>query len=473
MQHYKGYIQLTYLLIISIMALLIAFLKPITGYAAITDYTLAIFLWVVLLWMYPVIPPYVTGFIGIFISILVGVSENLAFSGFVNDVYWTIVGAYFLAVAVAESGIARRIGLYLINVSSGSILSIVLSTTWTANILSPVIMSNTARGGLMAPIVKGVVDAIDSKPGDNKGGKTIFLANTIINVVNTNWVMTGLATNLIGLALFEKFTHLTISWLNWLVLGIPMLVLVVITPIIVYYMYRPVESSENKIKVKEHAIEELKKMGPLTVKEKTALSIFVFVLILFVTDIWTKIPIGAIAILAMILSILPKIGIIEASKATKVVEWPVILWLGAAISIANVAASEKVFTFLGNFLLVHSGIVKMGVVVFAIVLTIFSVYLHAISPGYTAFAVSILPITLAISQAGHFNMIDFGLLAIFSMGVGAFFFPFNSAPNMIMYGYNYYTQRDMFKAGLVLSIPTIIMLLVSFFYWWPIIGIWK
>jgi di/tricarboxylate transporter len=57
------------------------------------------------------------------------------------------------------------------------------------------------------------------------------------------------------------------------------------------------------------------------------------------------------------------------------------------------------------------------------------------------------------------------------MGIGAAFFPFNSAPNMLFYGYNYFTQKDFLKGGLVLSVIAILNIILLYFLWWPLIGI--
>ena len=443
------------------------------GYPANADYGLAIFVWAVANWMYPIITPYVVGFIGMAVAFFI-VPLSTVFSGFSNSVFWVIVGSYFIAVAFMKSNLARRVGLYLVRLGSGSVLGALLATTWANTIFSPVVMSNTARGGLFAPITAGVADAFGSKPGDNKGGKAIFLANTFINVLNTNWVLTALSTNLLALGFFTQTFNMSISWVKWLLLSFPMLVTVALVPFIVYQMFPPTtkETSEAKMSVKHYADEELNKMGPLSSVEKRAMAFFVLILALFIAISFTTIDLAFVAVLAMILAVMPPFEIVTPKDALNYVEWGVVLWLGAAISIGSIGASTGVFKALTQLIFVKSGIVAVPVTLFVILLVLIMMYFHAISPGYVAYTVALVPITLEMVKAVHFaNPALLGFLVIFTMGAGAAFFPFNSAPNLFFYGYGYYNEREFLKGGLVLSVITILNILLLFFLWWPLVGI--
>ena len=466
-------IKVIYLIIVTIISVLIALLKPLKGYPAMTDYGLAIFFWVVANWMYQVITPYIVGFIGLVVALLIGISYTTVYSGFSNDIFWVIVGSYFLAIAFIKSNIARRLGYYLVSKTSGSLLAAVMASTWTNTIFSPVVMSNTARGGLFAPVTKGMAEAIGSEPGDTKGGKSIFLASTFVNVFNTNWTLTALSTNLLALTFFTDVFHIDITWLKWLELGFPMLITVALVPVVVNLMFRPhpVDTAESKAATKQYAIDSLKKMGPVTTMEKKALILFVIIIALFIADSFTKIDLSFVAVLAMILVVLPPFSITTPKEALNSVEWGVVLWLGTAISIGAIGSSTGVFKALTNLIFVSSNITLLAPVAFALILIIIMMYFHAISPGYVSYTVALIPITLALIKGLPFSSPLLGFLVIFTMGVGAAFFPFNSAPNLFFYGYNYYTQKDFLKGGLVLSVIAILNIILLYFLWWPLVGV--
>ncbi|MEM0134733.1 MAG: DASS family sodium-coupled anion symporter [Thermoplasmatales archaeon] len=466
-------IKAIYLLVVTVISILIALFKPLKGYSDMTNYGLAIFFWAVANWMYQTITPYITGFIALVVALLIGVSYTTVYSGFSNDIFWVIVGSYFLAIAFIKSNIARRLGYYLVSKTSGSLLAAVMASTWTNTIFSPVVMSNTARGGLFAPVTKGMAEAIGSEPGDTKGGKTIFLASTFVNVFNTNWALTALSTNLLALTFFTDVFHVDITWLKWLELGFPMLITVSLVPIVINLMFRryPLDTPESKAATKQYATESLKKMGPVTTLEKKALILFVIVIALFIADSFTKIDLSFVAILAMVLVVLPPFSIVKPKEALNNVEWGIILWLGTAISIGTIGSSLGVFKALTNLVFVSTHITSLAPVAFIILLIIALMYFHAISPGYVAYTVAIIPITLALIHGLPFSSPLLGFLVIFTMGVGAAFFPFNSAPNLFFYGYNYYSQKDFLKGGLVLSVIAMLNIILLYFLWWPLVRI--
>jgi DASS family divalent anion:Na+ symporter len=253
-----------------------------------------------------------------------------------------------------------------------------------------------------------------------------------------------------------------------------MLVTVALVPFIVYQMFPPTtkETSEAKMSVKHYADEELNKMGPLSSVEKRAMAFFVLILALFIAISFTTIDLAFVAVLAMILAVMPPFEIVTPKDALNYVEWGVVLWLGAAISIGSIGASTGVFKALTQLIFVKSGIVAVPVTLFVILLVLIMMYFHAISPGYVAYTVALVPITLEMVKAVHFaNPALLGFLVIFTMGAGAAFFPFNSAPNLFFYGYGYYNEREFLKGGLVLSVITILNILLLFFLWWPLVGI--
>jgi anion transporter len=466
-------IKLTYLLAVTIISVLIAFLRPLQGYPALANYVLAIYFWVVANWMYQIIAPYIVGFIGLLVALLLGIPYTTVFSGFSNNIFWVIVGSYFLAIAFIKSNIARRLGYYLVSIGSGSLLSILNAVTWVNTIFSPVIMSNTARGGVFAPITKGVAEAIGSEPGDSKGGKAIFLASTYVNVFNTNWTLTALSTNLLALSFFVNVFHINITWLKWLELGFPMLITVGLIPFIVNIMFRPhsMDTKNANAAIKQYVIDSLKKMGPMTSAEKKSLALFVIIIALFIATSFTNIDLSFVAILAMILVVLPPFSIVTPKEALNSVEWGVVLWLGTAISIGSIGSSTGIFKALTELIFASTHLTLLPPVAFILILIIILMYFHAISPGYVAYTVALIPITLSIVKDLPYSSPLLGFLVIFTMGVGAAFFPFNSAPNMFFYGYNYFTQKDFLKGGLVLSVIAIVNIILLYFLWWPLIGI--
>ena len=102
-----------------------------------------------------------------------------AFSGFANSSVLLVVIAFIVAQAVVKSGLGRRISLLMVSRFGGSPLGLAYSLVLTDALIAPAFPSNTARGGVLFPIVlsiaKGAGSEPDSPEGRRLGGYLMYL----------------------------------------------------------------------------------------------------------------------------------------------------------------------------------------------------------------------------------------------------------------------------------------------------------
>jgi DASS family divalent anion:Na+ symporter len=84
------------------------------------------------------------------------VSAAKAFSGFANTSVLLVVIAFLVAQAVVKSGLGRRISLFMVSLFGRSSLGLAYSIVVTDAAIAPAFPSNTARGGVLYPIVLSV-----------------------------------------------------------------------------------------------------------------------------------------------------------------------------------------------------------------------------------------------------------------------------------------------------------------------------
>ena len=80
-----------------------------------------------------------------------------------------LVIAFITAQAVVKSGLGRRISLLVVSRFGGSPLGLAYSLVLTDAAIAPAFPSNTARGGVLFPIVLSVAVGAGSKPTDAEG----------------------------------------------------------------------------------------------------------------------------------------------------------------------------------------------------------------------------------------------------------------------------------------------------------------
>jgi DASS family divalent anion:Na+ symporter len=97
------------------------------------------------------------------------VSYAKAFSGFANPSVLLVVIAFLVAQAVVKSGLGRRISLFMVSRFGRSSLGLAYSIVATDALIAPAFPSNTARGGVLYPIVLSVAQGRDRSPRTTKG----------------------------------------------------------------------------------------------------------------------------------------------------------------------------------------------------------------------------------------------------------------------------------------------------------------
>ena len=92
------------------------------------------------------------------------ISPAKAFSGFANASVLLVVIAFLVAQAVVKSGLGERISLFMVSRFGYSSLGLAYSIVLTDAVIAPAFPSNTARGGVLFPVVLSVATGSGSRP---------------------------------------------------------------------------------------------------------------------------------------------------------------------------------------------------------------------------------------------------------------------------------------------------------------------
>ena len=165
-----------------------------------------------------------------------------AYSGFANSSVLLVVIAFIVAQAVVKSGLGRRISLFMVSRFGGSSLGLAYSIVLTDAAIAPAFPSNTARGGVLFPIVLSVAKGAGSKPEDPEGrrlgGYLMFCAMASLAVSSALW-MTATSCNPIGVQIVQK-AGLEIDFGKWfLASAVPSLIAIGLLPLIVAKIFPP------------------------------------------------------------------------------------------------------------------------------------------------------------------------------------------------------------------------------------------
>ncbi len=191
-----------------------------------------------------------------------------AFGGFANASVLLVVIAFLVAQAVVKSGLGRRISLFMVSRFGRSSLGLAYSIVLTDAFIAPAFPSNTARGGVLFPIVLSVAQGSGSRPDDPEGrrlgGYLMFCTMASLAVSSALW-MTATSANPIGIQVAREF-GLEIGFGKWLVAAsVPALTAILALPWIVARLFPPGVGETPDAPVA--ARKDLAALGPLSRNE--------------------------------------------------------------------------------------------------------------------------------------------------------------------------------------------------------------
>jgi len=100
---------------------------------------------------------------------------------------------------------------------------------------------------------------------------------------------------------------------------------------------------------------------------------------------------------------------------------------------------------------------------------ILALLLSEVMSNAAALAV-VMPIAFTLVHQTGISPVAITLAASFGSGLD-FIFPISTAPNTIIFASGYLRTSDFVKAGLLMTIASMLILALVVRYWWPLIGL--
>ena len=448
----------------------------------------AILALVVVWWVTEAIPIPVTALLGVALVALLeatptppegDAATDVVFATFSDDTIFLFIGSFIIAEAMVVHGLHRRLAFRVLSMKSvgGSTYRIILAFGLIGALTSPV-MSNTAGAAMMLPIALGVMGVVGGMvtrqlEGEHqveklRFGAALMLVITYGITVGGLLLPIGSPPNLIGRDLLESETGEPITFLEWFLMALPIVVVMfVAVVVIVMLMNRPeVKHVEG---VEEYVAEERRKLGPLSRGEKNTLLVLAFALIgwflpgivgVFAgddSDAYVQVGEasneGTVALLAVALLFLLPVNwkerkfTISWNQAARI-DWGTVLLFGGGIvlgaMLSETGLAEQIGTSISDALGVST---IFGITVVIVVIAI----LISETTSNTASAAIVVPIAISIAASADLNPTIPALAAIFAANYG-FMLPVSTPPNAIVYSSGLLPITRMIKAGFVFDI---------------------
>ncbi len=161
-------------------------------------------------------------------------SPAKAYSGFANGTILLIVVAFLVARAVVKCGLGERLGHLVVSLFGRSTLGLSYSVFLVDGVIAPAFPSNTARSGVLYPLVLSVAEAAGARPGvegrQRLGAFLMFSGIASLTVSSALW-FTAMAANPLGAEIARGY-GLEIGFGSWLVAScVPTLAAMALLPL--------------------------------------------------------------------------------------------------------------------------------------------------------------------------------------------------------------------------------------------------
>lgn len=409
--------------------------------------------------------------IAITLAALTGtLSMEQALGGYADRTVWLVMTAFFLARALMNTGLARRIALTFVRWFGKSSLGVCYSLGLSDFVLAGMIPANGARaGGVIRPIAKSIAEIYGSTPGAtaNRLGSYLYTAVYQSICVSTAMFYTGQASNPLA-ARFAAGYGYSVTWASWFAAAIvPGALSLAVIPWVVMKLNPP--ELQKTPEAAAFARAEIEKMGSLSRGEKITGGVLALVCALWVSSSWTKIDITTVALLGGALLLMTGVLTWEDVKSERAA-WDVFIWFGGLFRLGQ-ALNEAGVTraFADAVAKEFGGLGWAGL--FGVALIIYY-YAHYGFASITSHMVSMFPPFLAVllAKGAPPGMVIYGFACFTNLSAGLTHF--GTTPGPIFFADGYVTLKTWWKVGAVVSVVNIVIWTTAGFAWWKLIGVW-
>lgn len=137
-----------------------------------------------------------------------------AFSGFSTSAVALVAAALFLAVAMQETNLHKRLALLVLSIVGNKTRNIVIGAILVSIVLAFFVPSATARAGAVVPILLGMIAAFNVSKDSRLASLLIITAVQAVSIWNIG-IKTAAAQNIVAINFINQNLGHDVSWGEW------------------------------------------------------------------------------------------------------------------------------------------------------------------------------------------------------------------------------------------------------------------
>ena len=385
------------------------------------------------------------------------ISETAA--PYANPLIFLFMGGFLIALAMVRWGLHKRIALHIV-ARTGTGPRALIGGFMAATAFLSMWVSNTATTLMMLPVGISIIAVADQK-GTRTHFRTRFAFVLLLGIayaanIGGMGTLIGTPPNAFIAAFFQEQFGFEITFAQWLLIGVPLVLLgVPLTFLVLTRIVYPLKE-HDLIGGAEVIQRELRALGPTKKGEIVVAAVFGITAMLWIirpllASVIPGLTDAGIAMTGGLVVFLIPVDytrgvFVQNWKTARELPWDALILIGGGLSLASAVASSGLAEWIGtslNFVqtlpLLLVVLIVTGLIVFLTELTSNAATTATFLPVLAALAIGIgqSPILLAVPAALAASC--------------AFMLPVATPPNAIVYGSGQIPITKMTRAGLVLN----------------------
>lgn len=423
-------------------------------------------IWMAAWWMTEAVPLTATALLPFVVLPFAGVmNANDTASAYYSPILFLILGGAFLSLAIERTGLHRRLALAILaRVGTGGGSTRLLLAFMLATAVLSMGISNTSTALIMMPMALAVLDGGGASADDRDGlSGALPMGIAFAASIGGLGTIVGSPTNAIAVGLLEKSIGLDISFAEWSLYGMPIVLLGI--PLAAFIISRVQQTARHPFDIAA-ARRAIACPPEWSVPERRLVPVIALAFLAWMAQPWLEgllpkgsLTDGTIGVIAGISLFLipdgtgrPMLVWSEADRAP----WGVIMMFGGGLALAAGMTASGLADWLGQSLLPLSSVpllvVALAVVAMVIVITEFA--------SNVATASGIIPVVASLVVALGADPVLLAVPAAMAASWG-FMLPAGTGPNAIAWATGRIRLPRMVGAGVALDIAGAVLIVAA------------
>ena len=304
---------------------------------------LALILFSICMWATGALPEYVASLIFFAVATVAAIATpETIFSGFQSNAWWLVFGGLVIGAAADETGLGLWVARRALRHVTGSYASLIFAILGGSLLLCFIIPSTFGRLAIVVPAVVAICREI-GHPVGSRGSMGAVIAAVFGNYTLGHGMLPANLTNILLTGTGETLYDIHVTYGEYMLLNLPFVAAArtVLGGLLVVWLFKPKESGTPVPRNTDQ---------PLSDAGKKLLVTILFALVAWSTDFLHGVSSGWIAMIAMVVCLIPEIGIMPARVFVEKVSMVTLLFVAAVLGIGPVLSESGAGSLLGGIL---------------------------------------------------------------------------------------------------------------------------